>query len=73
MVDHQRPIKKLIVEEFPKLTTYIGKSQNYTVKLKDLKNFGAHHQERRKFRIRLQLKLKIEPKKLLKEGHIENF
>ena len=66
-------IKRSLAKEFPDLISRIGKFKNHTVNSKFHKNYRVTHQKGRKLPIHLQPKVKIELKKLLKEGHIEKL
>ena len=66
-------IKQSQAKENPELISRIGKSKQHTVNSKFHRNYRVTHQKGRKMPIHLQPKVKIELKKLLNEGRIENL
>ena len=66
-------IKQSLAKKFPELILTIGKSKHHTVNSKSHRNYRVTHQKGTKVPIHLQPKVKIELKKLLNEGHIENL
>ena len=65
------PIKNEIVEEFPVLTTCIGKSKTVSSNQTSTKN-RAHQQKGEKVPIQPQTKVEVELEKLLVEKQLEN-
>ena len=72
-IDQTCAIKRLLAKKFPELISQIGKSKHHTVNSKFHKNYRVTHQKGRKVPIHLQPKVKIEPEKMLKEGHVEKL
>ena len=72
-VDVPCAVKHSVAKEFQQLLSRIGKSKNHTVNSKFHRNYRVTHQKERKVPINLQPKAKIELRKLLNEGHVENL
>ena len=73
-VEHENClIKKQIANDFPDLTSRIGKSKIHTVRSKFHKNYTPTHKKERRVPINLLDKVSIELYKLLDQGHIEKI